>query len=145
MIKAQADKANNLLRVTYAQRVEPAEMKRALEQLRRLLADMESGFRLLTDLSGLEEMDLACEPVMKAMMDLCDDKGVQTVVRVIPNPEKDIGFNIMSLFHYQRRVRILTCATLEEALNVLGIQGSSVQKRDAAKSAVGPRRAKNPP
>jgi hypothetical protein len=144
MIQAQTDKTNNLLRVTYAQRVEPAEMQRALEDLRRLLADMETGFRLLTDLSGLEEMDLACEPAMKTMMDLCDDKGVQTVVRVIPNPQKDIGLNIMSLFHYQRRVRIVTCATLEEALNVLGLSGSSVQNVVAGKPPVGPSQARKP-
>ena len=32
---------------------------------------------------------------------------------------KDIGFNIMSLFHYPRRVRIVTCEALEEAMKVL--------------------------
>jgi hypothetical protein len=41
------------------------------------------------------------------------------VVRVIPNPQKDIGLNILSLFHYRRRVRIVTCETLEEAMNAL--------------------------
>jgi len=53
------------------------------------------------------------------MMDLCNKKGVETVVRVIPDPHKDIGLNIMSLFHYRRRVRVVTCQTLEEARRVL--------------------------
>jgi hypothetical protein len=44
---------------------------------------------------------------------------VETVVRVIPDPHKDIGLNIMSLFHYRRRVRIITCETLAEALRSL--------------------------
>jgi len=45
--------------------------------------------------------------------------GVELVVRVIPDPHKDIGFNILSLFHYRRRVRIVTCPTLEEAMKAL--------------------------
>jgi hypothetical protein len=41
------------------------------------------------------------------------------VVRVIPDPQKDIGLNILSLFHYRKRVRIVTCETLDEARKVL--------------------------
>jgi hypothetical protein len=41
------------------------------------------------------------------------------VVRVIPDPQKDIGMQIMSLFHYDRRVRIVTCESLAEAMKVL--------------------------
>lgn len=119
MIKADVDKSRNLLRVTYAKRVRPDETKRAVETLQRLLGDLSPGFRLLTNLSGLEEMDAACVPDMKKMMDLCNKKGVETVVRVIPDPHKDIGFKIMSLFHYRRRVRIITCETLEEAARSL--------------------------
>ena len=119
MLQAEADKAKNLLRVTYTQRVGPEETKRALETLRLLLADLTPGFRLLTNLSGLEAMDLGCVPHLEQMMDLCNKKGVETVVRVIPDPHKDIGLNIMSLFHYRRRVRVVTCQTLEEARRVL--------------------------
>jgi len=119
MFQAEADKTKNLLRVTYAQRVGPEETRRAAETVQRVLADLQPGFRLLTDLSGLEEMDLACVPHLKKMMDACNKKGVDAVVRVIPDPHKDIGLNILSLFHYRRRVRIVTCETLEEALRVL--------------------------
>jgi hypothetical protein len=125
MIQAEADKPKNLLRVTYAGRVGAKETKRAVENLQRLLADLTPGFRLLTDLSGLDDMDPACEPDMKRMMDLCNKKGAEVVVRVIPEPQKDIGFNIMSLFHYRRGVRIITCKTLEEALRALGSPGPS--------------------
>ena len=41
--------------------------------------------------------------------------GVAEVVRVIPDPQKDIGLNILSVFHYSRRVRIVTCESLAEA------------------------------
>ena len=84
-----------------------------------LLAEVRPGFRLLVDFSGLELMDLACVPHIERMMDRCNQKGVEMVVRVIPDPHKDIGMNILSLFHYRRRVRIVTCETLEKAMEVL--------------------------
>jgi hypothetical protein len=44
-----------------------------------------------------------------------DQKGIAKVVRVIPDPGKDIGLSIMSLFHYRRGVSIVTVETLAEA------------------------------
>ena len=119
MFQVEVDKTTNLLKVSYSQHVGPEDTKRVEEKLRALLADLRPGFRLLTDLSALESMDLACVPFIKKMMDECNKKGVETVVRVIPDPHKDIGFNIMSLFHYRRRVRLVTCETLEEAMRTL--------------------------
>jgi len=119
MFQAEVDKAQNLLKISYAQHVGADEMKRAEERLASLVADLRPGFRMLTDLSGLENMDLACVPYIERAMDLCDQKGVAMVVRIIPNPQKDIGMNILSLFHYRRRVRIVTCETLAEAMKAL--------------------------
>jgi hypothetical protein len=119
MVCAQVDRSATLLRVSYAGRVSPDETKGALENVESLLNGLEPGFRLLADLSGLETMDLTCVPHLKRMMDACNKKSVDTVVRVIPDPHKDIGLNILSLFHYPRRVRIVTCEKLDEALKVL--------------------------
>jgi hypothetical protein len=55
-------------------------------------------------------------------MDLCNKKGIALVVRVIADPRKDIGFNILSIFHYRRGVRIVTVETLDEGLKALGDQ-----------------------
>ena len=54
------------------------------------------------------------------IMSLClNKKGIEMVVRVIPDPRKDIGLNILSLFHYRRGLRILTYETLDEAMKAL--------------------------
>ena len=119
MFQVEVDKAKNLLRITYAQHVGPEDTQLVEEKIPGLVPDLRPGFRLLTDLSGLESMDLACVPYIKRMMDLCNKKGVEMVVRVIPDPQKDIGLTILSLFHYRRRVRIVTCETLQEAMKVL--------------------------
>jgi hypothetical protein len=119
MFQVEADGARNLLKIIYARHVGPEDTKRVEQTIPPLLADLQPGFRLLTDLSGLDSMDLACVPYIKRMMDVCNKNGVEMVVRVIPDPQKDIGLNILSLFHYRRRVRIVTCATLQEAMKVL--------------------------
>ena len=119
MFQVGVDESKNLLKITYAQHVGAEDTKRVEEQIPPLLSGVRPGFRLLTDLSGLDSMDLACVPYIKRMMDLCNKKGVEVVVRVIPDPHKDIGLSILSLFHYRRRVRIVTCATLEEAMKAL--------------------------
>jgi hypothetical protein len=56
---------------------------------------------------------------MKKSMDLGDKKGVALVVRVVSEPHKDIGFNILSLFHYTRDVVIVTCCNRDEAERAL--------------------------
>ncbi len=120
MIEATVENPANLLKVSYSGRIGSAESRRGAEKIELLLRDLQPGFRLLTDLRSLEAMDLGCVPDLERVMDLCDCKGVIMVVRVIPDPRKDIGLNIMSLFHYSRRVRIVTCETLEEAERALG-------------------------
>jgi len=84
------------------------------------VSELQPGFRLLTDLSHLKSMDKACLPYIKANMDLFREKGVSEVVRVIPDPQKDIGFNVLSIFHYGRDIRIVTCASFKEAEELLG-------------------------
>jgi len=115
MIDVRIDISKNLASVTYRNRVEPDDARRGAEQLEARLPELRAGFRLLTDLSELDAMDVACAPYIETMMDLCNRQGVELVVRVIPDPKKDIGLNIMSSFHYRRDLRILTFQTLQEA------------------------------
>jgi anti-anti-sigma regulatory factor len=119
MHHAEADQTKNLLTISYSGRVDAAEAQCCVDELPALLADLTTGFRLLADLTGLDGMELACVPHLKRMMELCNQKGAAVVVRVIPDPQKDIGLKIMSLFHYSRRVRIVACVTMAEALQAL--------------------------
>jgi hypothetical protein len=66
---------------------------------------MRPGFRVLVDMTDLESMDYAGAPYIGSIMDLCVTKQVEHVVRVIPNPHKDIGLNIMSYLRYGSKVR----------------------------------------
>jgi hypothetical protein len=115
MWSAVLDKERQLLQIRFAQRVNLQEAKACAGRVEELLADLLPNFSLLNDLSELEEMDVSCEPVIDRMMDVLNRHGIKKVVRVVPEPRKDIGFGIMSLFHYGPRVRVMTCKTLAEA------------------------------
>jgi hypothetical protein len=66
-------------------------------------------------------MEPACSTQIGKEMDLCDQHGVGLVVRVIPDPAKDIGFNLLSIFHYPHHPRMVTCKTMSEAARLLSI------------------------
>ena len=119
MFKVETDVKRNLMTITYSGNVEPVELVLGRSNLTAALTTVRPGFRLLTDLSGLIEMEYACATEVEAMMDLVRKKGVAEVVRVVPDPHKDIGFKVMSFFHYGRAVPVLTCDTLAEALEKL--------------------------
>ncbi|HZL42613.1 MAG TPA: hypothetical protein VFD66_04980 [Verrucomicrobiae bacterium] len=119
MTKIGVDKPGTLLTMTFSGRVTPEETARNETKIISALTKIKPGFRLLTDLSALELMDPACLPYLAKVMDLCSEKGISEVIRVIPDVHKDIGFNILSLFHYHHGVRFVTCSSLEEAAEII--------------------------
>jgi len=92
-------------------------MNRCLATVQELMHRLKPGFLILSDLSHLESMDPACAPPLGTLMDLCSAGGLSTVLRVMPDPSKDIGFNIISRFHQPPPVRTETFETLADAIN----------------------------
>lgn len=119
MFTIEFEQSRNLLVIRYSDHVGPDETERALGEMRLKLTNVERGFRLLADLTDLRSMDIACAPHIESAMDMCDEKGVSQVVRIIPNPKQDIGMQIMSHFHYGGDVRIVTCESADEAMRFL--------------------------
>jgi hypothetical protein len=64
-------------------------------------------------------MELLCVSHIERTMDRIRTQGVARIVRIIPDPRKDIGFNIMSLFHYPEGLQIITCENQAEAERAL--------------------------
>jgi len=119
VIKFEVDQPRNRLTIRFSGKIAPQETEDGLEQIRSGLARLQSGFHLLADLTDLEAMDIGCAPFIEKAMDLCNEKGAAIVVRVIPDPHRDIGLQIMSIFHYRGDVQILTCETLAQAEELL--------------------------
>ena len=64
-------------------------------------------------------MEPAATTHLAEIMDALAEKGVAAVVRVIPDPHKDIGLNILSQFHYGPETKLATFESLAEALSAL--------------------------
>lgn len=118
-IQSAVDTENNLVRVKYSGRITPELMRAHLDELDEILPSLEDEFVVLTDLSDLEWMDVRCTPHLSAVMDKYTAGKVSAVVRIIPDPTKDIGFSILSILHYPEGVRIVTCESAEEAEDYL--------------------------
>jgi hypothetical protein len=117
--EVRGDDSLNLIRIRYLGHVTAAELRAGAGEVKAVLAKMRPGFTVLTDLSGLEAMDLECVPDLTRQMDAFRAKGVATVIRIIPDPSKDIGLNILAIVHYRRGVHVVTCQTAAEAEHVL--------------------------
>ena len=102
MFLVEIDRPHRLLKITFADHVPPP------------------GFRLLSDLSGVKSMPTTTAPFIGQIMELCAERGLESVVRVLPSePRNDIGYAILSQFHYGPDVRIVTCDNVEQAASHL--------------------------
>lgn len=119
-VRVTADRVNNVLRIFYIGEITSSDMPYYLDEIAKALAQLGAGFSLLTDLTKLSSMELACVPFIENAMKLFNERGIALVVRVVPDQTKDIGLNILSLFHYPQELKILTVQTLEEAEQLLG-------------------------
>ncbi|HEX3443520.1 MAG TPA: hypothetical protein VHS80_02315 [Chthoniobacterales bacterium] len=120
MFLTEFDRSRRLLKIASTGHSTAEEASSCLENLRSLLTDIQPGFKLFVDLSGVLSMPTTAAPYIGQIMESCAEKGVELVVRLLPaDPSKDIGFAIMSRFHYAPDIPIVTCATMEEAMSRL--------------------------
>ena len=97
----------------------------AAQRIRAVLQDVAPGFRVLADFRGLQSMDPAAARHIANIMDALAEKGVASVTRVMPDPHKDIGLNILSQFHYGPDVSITTFETLADAVQSIAAKADS--------------------
>lgn len=125
MYAVELDRSKRLLVISALQRVTSQEVKAVAKRVRDVLQDVAPGFRVLVDFRWLESMDSAAAPHLAEIMDTLTEKGVDSVVRVLSDPHKDIGLNILSQFHYGANVKIATFETLADALQNIAAEVDS--------------------
>ena len=119
MYAVEIDRSKRLLVISALQQVTAEQAKLAAKQVHELVRDVAPGFRVLADFRWLESMDSAAAPHVARIMDTLAEKGVSSVTRVMPDPHKDIGLNILSQFHYGPEIQIAAFETLADALQSL--------------------------
>ena len=122
MYAVELDRSKRLLVISAVQRVTAAEAKLAAQRVRELLQDVVPGFRVLADFRWLDSMDSASARYIAEIMDALAEKGVVSVARVMPDPHKDIGLNILSQFHYGPEIKIATFETLADAMQSIAAE-----------------------
>jgi len=119
MYSVESDRSKQLLVISAAGRVTKKEVERVALRVCEMMKEITPGFRVLTDFRWLEWMDPAAAVPLAEIMDALAEKDVAAVVRVIPDPHKDIGLNILSQFHYGPQIKLATFESLAEALSAL--------------------------
>ncbi len=125
MYAVELDQSKRLLVISAARRVTAEQVKAVAQRVRELVQDIAPGFRVLVDFRWLDFMDSAAAPHLAEIMEALTDKGVAYVARVMPDPHKDIGLNILSQFHYGPQIQIATFATLADALQSVAAKPDS--------------------
>ncbi len=144
MYAVEIDQSKRLLVISAVQRVTANEAKLAAQRVRELLQDIAPGLRVLADFRWLDSMDSAAAHHVAEIMEALAEKAVASVTRVMSDPHKDIGFNILSQFHYGPEIKIATFETLADALQTVATNvdpqpiqfGSATQKGDSSHCAV---------
>ena len=122
MISRSIDDAGRVFTLSYSSHVTPSEVNDFRDAVRHHMDRLRPGFVLLSDLSNLKSMDPACAEGLGVLMEAISERGPSLVLRVIPDPSKDIGLNLISLFHCWRPVRTHTRTNLAEAVKCLLIE-----------------------
>jgi hypothetical protein len=131
MFSVETNKAKRLLVITAAGHVSKEEVKHAAEQCREALRDAAPGSRVLTDFRWLESMRPGAAPHIAEIMDALAEKQVASVIRIIPDPGKDIGMiNLLSQFHYSGELPISSVETLVDALDRLLEQNAERDRKE---------------
>src|SRR5436305_14178140 len=125
MYALELDRSKRLLVLSAEQRVTAKEANMAAQRIREVLQDVAPGLRVLADFRWLESMDSAAARHIAEIMDALAEKEVVSVTRVMPDPHKDIGLNILSQFHYRSEIQIATFQTLADALQSMAGADSS--------------------
>jgi len=137
MFSVETNKTKGLLVITAAGHVLKEEVKQAAAQVREALREAAPGIRVLTDFRWLQSMRPAAAPHIAEIMDALAEKQVASVIRIIPDPGKDIGMNILSQFHYSRELPISTVETLVDALDRL-LEQNTERDRKEIEAQIGP-------
>ena len=119
MYSVESDRSKRLLVISAAGQVTKKEVETVALRVREIIKEVTPGFRVLTDFRWLERMDPAAAVPLAEIRDALAAKDVAAVVRVVPDPRKDIGLNILSQFHYGPQIKLATFESLAEALSAL--------------------------
>lgn len=116
MFVVEIDSSRRFVVISVAGHVTVEEARATAQRVREVLVDAKPGFVALADFRWLDSMATGSAEFIAEIMDAFASKKVSAVVRVVPDPHKDIGLNILSQFHYGPEIKLITFETLADAV-----------------------------
>lgn len=109
------DLTHNRMHITLAETFDEPDAQALLSEVEARMEELQKGFLVLCDLTSLNRFDPAARPPFRRIMDLCNESGVGKVIRIATNPLNDFGLTVLSHFHYDSHVPVITCHNYNEA------------------------------
>ena len=119
MFVVEIDSSRRFVVISVSGHVTAEDASDTTKRVREVLIDVEPGFVALVDYRCLDSMATGAAEFIGEIMDVFVAKKVSAVVRVVPDPRKDIGLNILSKFHYGPEIKLMTFETLADAVQAL--------------------------
>ena len=126
MVSCSSDESGQFLTISYSGGVTHNCVEGSRRNIRDEMGHLKPGFVLLVDLTALESMSPECAQALGALIELCSSREMGVAVWVVPDPEKDIGLNLISKFHCWQPVRMHTRPNLAEALKCIVLERAAM-------------------
>lgn len=126
MISVELNRSGRLLIISAVGHVLAEEVKQTAGQVRELLQQVTPGLHALTDFRWLESIHPSAAPYITEIMGTLAQHHVASIIRIIPDPGKDIGLEMLAQFRYSAELPISTVETLVEALDSLAEQDAEL-------------------
>jgi anti-anti-sigma regulatory factor len=120
VVKVRYDRKRNTVIVEFEGNVDAEQAKQFFADFEKIRPEPEKDFKLLTDFSLVDTMEFSVKGEIEKAMDLFNAQGVTEIIRVIPDANMDIGFNLMSASHYSKQIEVHTLRSRQEADAHLG-------------------------
>lgn len=111
----EIDQSHNRMHIILAEHFTRDEARELLGKCIDRIGEVAPDYRILCDLTSLETFEHSAKLIYRRIMDLCNAAGVKKVIRVYADLMQTFGLNIMSAFHYNDTVEIVSTDSFTRA------------------------------
>ncbi|WP_372798847.1 hypothetical protein [Pontiella sp.] len=115
----EIDQSRNRMHIMLTGDFTKAEARELLEKCRTRVHEVHPDYNILCDMTALETFEHEAKLIYRDLMDLFNETGAKKIIRVYTDPMETFGMSIMSTFHYNDKVEIVSTDSMSHALKLL--------------------------
>ena len=125
MVKIILKKNKNTIICVMKNSVSESQVLSGFKKLKVEMEKLKPGFKFLVDYSLVTGFKPGVEAVVINAMKSTNEMGVGEIIRVLPDPDMEPGFKILTSQYYSKSVKSLIFRSLKEATDYLNKTASS--------------------